>query len=189
MRSMRLTLCAGAMAAAAFTPAAYASEASPADAGPAGVSVNPVSPSAGSDVRLRAEGCAGRTGTAASDAFVSDVRLAGAGGGGLVGDTRVRTALRPGSYGVRVDCDGHHDRVRGTVTVPAPHSSPSVAAFASPVAPVNAGGGGTARLAAAHDAHAAGPGTRQAVVGLVLAGAAAVAVAIRSARRGDDGRD
>ncbi|MFD8740410.1 hypothetical protein ACFV06_36620, partial [Streptomyces sp. NPDC059618] len=181
---MRLTLCAGAVVAAAFTPAAYA-----ADAGPAGVSVNPVSPAGGSDVRLRAMGCAGRTGTAASDAFVADARLTGPGGGGLVGDTRVRTALRPGSYGIRVDCDGHRDRVTGTLTVPAPDSSPSVAPPASPVAPVNAGGGGTARLAAAASAHAAGPGIKQAVVGLVLASVAAIAVVVRGARRGDDGRD
>ncbi|MFB7243266.1 hypothetical protein ACFCYX_12460 [Streptomyces populi] len=182
MRSMRLTLCAGAVVAAAVTPAAYA-----ADAGPGGVSVTPASPASGSDIRLWATGCAGRTGTAVSDAFVSDARLTGAGGGGLVGDTRVRTALRPGSYGVRVDCDGH--RVTGTVTVPAPGSSPRVSAPASPVAPVNAGGGGTARLAAADDARAVGPGTRQAVVGLVLASVAAVVVVVRSARRGDDGRD
>lgn len=184
MRSKRLTLCAGAVVAAAFTPAAYA-----ADAGPAGVSVNPAYPAAGSDIRLRAMGCAGRTGSAVSDAFVSDARLTGGGGGGLVGDTRVRTALRPGNYGIQVDCDGHRDRVKGVLTVPAADSSPSVVTPASPVAPVNAGGGGTATLAAGDDAHAAGPGTRQAVVGLVLATAAAIAVAVRSARRGDDGRD
>ncbi|MET8135792.1 hypothetical protein [Streptomyces sp. NPDC005251] len=183
MRSMRLTLCAGAVVAAAFTPAAYA-----ADAAPAGVSVTPASPAPGSDIQLRAMGCAGRTGTAASDAFVSDARLTGGGGGGLVGETRVRTSLRPGSYDIRVDCDGHRDRVSGTVTVPAPDSSPSASAPASPIAPVHAGGGGTARLASV-DAHAAGPGTRQAVVGLVLASVAAVVVAIRSARRGHDGRD
>ncbi|MGW0966726.1 hypothetical protein [Streptomyces sp. NPDC002516] len=184
MRSVRLTLCAGAVVAAALTPAAYAAE-----AGPAGVSVNPVSPAAGSDIRLRAMGCAGRTGTAASDAFVSVARLTGPGGGGLVGDTRVRSALPPGSYGIRVDCDGHRDRVEGTVTVPAPDAAPRGSAPASPVAPVNAGGGGTARLAAAEEAHAAGPGVKQAVVGLVLASVAAIAVAVRSARRGDDGRD
>ncbi|MGW7606330.1 hypothetical protein ACWGKW_03420 [Streptomyces sp. NPDC054766] len=184
MRSMRLTLCAGAVVAAAFTPAAYA-----ADAGPAGISVTPAFPAAGSDVQLRAMGCAGRTGTAASDAFVSDARLTGGGGGGLVGETRVRTALRPGSYDIRVDCDGHRDRVKGTVTVPVPDSAPSVSAPASPIAPVHAGGGGTARLATVDDARVAGPGTRQAVVGLVLASVAVVAVAVRSARRGHDGRD
>ncbi|WP_405917026.1 MULTISPECIES: hypothetical protein [unclassified Streptomyces] len=181
---MRLTLCAGAVVAAAFPPAAYA-----ADAGPAGLSVTPASPAAGSDIQLRAMGCKGRTGTAASDAFVSDARLTGGGGGGLVGETRVRTALRPGSYAVHVDCDGHRDRVGGKVTVPAPDSTPSVSAPASPIAPVHAGGGGTARFASVADAHAAGPDTRQAVVGLVLASVAAVVVVVRGARRGHDGRD
>jgi hypothetical protein len=181
---MRLTLCAGAVVAAAFTPAAYA-----VGTGPAGVSVTPGSPAAGSDIQLRAMGCAGRTGAAASDAFVSDAWLTGGGGGGLVGETRVRTALRPGSYDIRVDCDGHRDRVKGMVTVPVRDSSPRASVPASPVAPVHAGGGGTARLATVGDARVAGPGTRQTVVGLVLASVAAVAVAVRSARRGHDGRD
>ncbi|WP_406366400.1 hypothetical protein [Streptomyces sp. NBC_00645] len=183
MRSMRLTLCAGAVVAAAFTPAAYA-----ADAGPAGISVTPASPGPGSDIRLRVMGCAGRTGTAVSDAFVSDARLTGGGGGGLTGETRVRTSLHPGSFPVEVDCDGHSGRVKGTVTVAAPDSTPSVSPPASPIAPVHAGGGGTAHLASA-DARAAGPGTGQAVVGLVLASVAAAAVAVRSARRGHDSRD
>ncbi|MET7738739.1 hypothetical protein [Streptomyces sp. NPDC005385] len=182
MRSVRLTLCAGAVVAAAFTPVAHA-----ADAGPAGVSVTPAGPAFGGDVRLRAMGCAGRTGTAVSDAFVSDARLTGP-GGGLVGETRVRTSLHPGSYPVEVDCDGHSDRVRGTVTVADPAASPAVTAPASPVAPVHAGGGATAHFGSV-DAREAGPGTRQAVTGLVLAGVAAVAVAVRSARRGQDGRD
>ncbi|MFE9807995.1 hypothetical protein [Streptomyces sp. NPDC005548] len=183
MRSVRLTLCAGAVVAAAFTPVAHA-----ADAGPAGVSVTPAGPAFGSDVRLRAMGCAGRTGTAVSDAFVSDARLTGPGGGGLVGETRVRTTLHPGSYPVEVDCDGHSDRVTGTVTVADPAASPAVTAPASPVAPVHAGGGATAHFGSV-DAREAGPGTRQAVTGLILAGVAAVAVAVRSARRGQDGRD
>jgi hypothetical protein len=225
--------------AAAFPPAAYA-----ADAGPAGVSVTPASPAVGTDIQVRAMGCGGRTGTAASDAFVSDALLTGGGGAGLIGETRVRTSLAPGSYGIEVDCAGHAGRVRGTVTVGAPHdsvpqdsaahdsapgitvphdsdpqdsvphdfaphdsdphdsdpqdSAPGVtaprdsasrdSAPASPVAPVHAGGGGTARLAAT-DARVAGPGTKQAVIGLVLAGVAAVAVAVRSARRGHDRRD
>jgi hypothetical protein len=54
---------------------------------------------------------------------------------------------------------------------------------------VHAGGGGTARFASVADAHAAGPDTRQAVVGLVLASVAAVVVVVRGARRGHDGRD
>ncbi len=54
--------------------------------------------------------------------------------------------------------------------------------LASPVAPVHAGGGGAARFASV-DARSSSPGTKHAVIGLVLASAAAVAVAVRSARR------
>ncbi|MFG2308450.1 hypothetical protein ACGFS9_07120 [Streptomyces sp. NPDC048566] len=183
MRSVRLTLCAGAVVAAVFPPVAHA-----ADTGPAGLSVTPAGPASGSDIRLRATGCAGRTGTAVSAAFVADARLTGGAGGGLVGETRVRSTVRPGSYPVEVTCDGRTDRVRGTVTVADPAATPTATAPASPVAPVRAGGGATAHFGSV-DAHEAGPGTRQAVTGLVLAGVAAVAVAVRSSRRGQDGRD
>ncbi|MGW6547877.1 hypothetical protein ACWGBH_34270, partial [Streptomyces massasporeus] len=54
---------------------------------------------------------------------------------------------------------------------------------ASPVAPVQAGGGGAAELVAAEE-RGAGPGTAQGVTGLVLAGVAAVVVALRGLRRG-----
>lgn len=188
MGSWKLTLCAGVLAAAALTPTAYATVPR-SDA--AGVFLTPASPAPGSDVRLRAQGCAGGTGTAVSTAFVADARLTGA-GGVLTGDTRVRSSLAPGTYDVTVGCDGGQD-VRGTFTVAAAaRPLATLSAPASPVAPVRAGGGGTAPASenAGHteamDARAAGPGTRQAVVGLVLAGVAAVAVALRSARRGRD---
>ncbi|MFF5086859.1 hypothetical protein [Streptomyces niveus] len=62
----------------------------------------------------------------------------------------------------------------------AAHASES--ASASPVAPVRAGGGGrTSTTDMAADR--AGPSTPHTVIGLVLAGVAAVAVAVRSARR------
>ncbi|KAF5997017.1 hypothetical protein ACFTZF_34795 [Streptomyces mirabilis] len=192
----RLTLCAGAVLAAAFTPAAYAAD--------GGVSVSPVSPAPGSDVQLRALGCTGTTGTAVSTAFVADARLTGQ-GGVLVGDTRVRSSATPGSYEVKVSCDGRQNRVSGTVTVTAPGGPTSLRSvlavptaltsalalpngLASPVAPVHAGGGGTAHFASV-DARSSSPGTKHAVIGLVLASAAAVAVAVRSARRGHDTRD
>ncbi|MFF7879354.1 hypothetical protein ACH40F_14325 [Streptomyces sp. NPDC020794] len=192
----RLTLCAGAVLAAAFTPAAYAAD--------GGVSVSPVSPAPGSDIQLRALGCTGTTGTAVSTAFVADARLTGQ-GGVLVGDTRVRSSAAAGTYEVKVSCDGRQDRVTGTVTVAAaggPTSLRSALAvptplrsalalptgLASPVAPVHAGGGGTAHFASV-DARSSSPGTKHAVIGLVLASAAAVAVAVRSARRGHDTRD
>ncbi|MFJ4278871.1 hypothetical protein [Streptomyces massasporeus] len=54
---------------------------------------------------------------------------------------------------------------------------------ASPVAPVQAGGGGAAELVAAEE-RGAGPGTAQGVTGLALAGVAALVVALRGLRRG-----
>ncbi|MFF3907285.1 hypothetical protein ACFYZJ_15110 [Streptomyces sp. NPDC001848] len=59
-------------------------------------------------------------------------------------------------------------------------SSPSSAS--SPVAPVHAGGGGTAD-ASSDDPRVPGPGLRQAVIGLILAGVAGVVVVARGARR------
>ncbi|KAA0930388.1 hypothetical protein [Streptomyces apricus] len=214
MSSLRLTLCAGAAVAALTGPAplAYAADGD--------VSVTSGAPVPGSDIRLRVQGCAGKSGTAASEAFVADARLSG-GPGALTGGTRVRSTLDPGSYGVTVTCEGSGDEVAGTVTVVDKNDkkqhdkqrqqeqekqknkqdeqaqnrkqeqnqkqepgqgSREWGAPASPVAPVHAGGGGTSRLAAA-EARSEGPGTRHAVVGLVLAGVAAVAVAVRSARR------
>lgn len=175
MGSLKVTLCTGAAIFAALTPTAYA-----ADGG--GVTVTPASPAPGADVALRISGCAGTTGTAASDAFVADARLVGA-AGTLAGETRVRGTLKPGNYDVKITCGSM--TVKGAITVvenasQSPSAPPSTPA--SPVAPVHAGGGGTAHLAAV-DARAAGPGTGQAVVGLLLAGVAAAAVALRSARR------
>ncbi|WP_405948232.1 hypothetical protein OG588_18300 [Streptomyces prunicolor] len=185
MGSLKVTLCAfAAVVLATLTPTAYA-----ADGG--GVSVTPASPAPGGEVALKISGCAGTTGSAASDAFVADAKLVGA-AGTLAGETRVRSSLAPGSYDVKITCGSV--TVKGAIKVvanasqssqqsqspSAPPSSPSTPA--SPVAPVHAGGGGTAHLAAV-DARAAGPGTAHAVVGLLLAGVAATAVALRSARR------
>lgn len=192
MGSLRLTLCAGVVAAAALAPAAYAAE------GP-GISSAPASPAPGTDVRLTVRGCSGMTGTAESDAFVAQARLVGE-DGVLTGDTRVRSALPPGSYTITVDCDDRE--IKGSVAVagatasvastPSGQASPSGPASAvptvpptapsSPVAPVRAGGGGTARKPSA-DARVAGPGTLHAIIGLVLAGVALAAVVARGARR------
>ncbi|MGW0496998.1 hypothetical protein ACWD0Z_16630 [Streptomyces sp. NPDC003007] len=65
---------------------------------------------------------------------------------------------------------------------PSSLSSHRPGAPASPVAPVQAGGGGAAALVAAED-RGTGPGTAQGVTGLVLAGVAAVVVAWRGVRR------
>ncbi|MEV7891400.1 hypothetical protein ACWD3I_00980 [Streptomyces sp. NPDC002817] len=174
MGSLRLTLCTALLAVTALTtPAAHAADG-------AAVAVTPSSPAPGTDIALRVSGCADRTGTAVSAAFVADVRLTG-GDGTLVGETRVRTELRAGSYDVQVTCgDTSHKAAVTVVPEPSPHTSP--------VAPVHAGGGGTAHLAAV-DARAAGPGTAQAVTGLVLAGVAAAAVVVLRRVRRSRGTD
>ncbi|MFE9019099.1 hypothetical protein ACFYNL_11080 [Streptomyces sp. NPDC007808] len=171
MGSLRVTLCAiAALGAVAVSPAAHATD--------GGVSVSPSSPHAGSDVALLVSGCPRQSATAASPAFVADARLtAGTDGTALVGESRIRSTLREGTYDVKVAC-GDASRT-GALTVTRPGTKP---APASPLAPVAAGGGGAAHLAVV-DARAAGPGTAHTVTGLVLAGVAATAVALRSARR------
>ncbi|WP_329442690.1 hypothetical protein [Streptomyces canus] len=178
MGSLRLTLCTAVLAVAAFTPAAQA-----ADGG--SVSVTPTSPAAGADLTLRVTGCAGKTATAASAAFVADARLTGA-DGSLVGETRVRSSIEPGPYDVQITCADF--QVKGRITVVAAEGAGATAAatataLATPVAPVNAGGGWTATHLSAMEPQPTGPGTGQTVTGLVLAGVAAVAVVLRRSRR------
>ncbi|OKK07683.1 hypothetical protein AMK26_00890 [Streptomyces sp. CB03234] len=143
--------------------------------------VVPATTKPGGDVDIQVHGCKGKHGSVRSKAFVADAELSGrqGKGGPLYGDTTVKSRLDSGSYPLTVHCDGrdHHDA--GTVHV-THHPAPS------PVAPVRAGGGGTAVLAA--DAprggtEEQGPSTPHTVIGLVLAGVAAVAVAFRSTRR------
>ncbi|MER5882784.1 hypothetical protein ABT160_03050 [Streptomyces sp. NPDC001941] len=142
------------------------------------VTVTPSSATAGTDVDVRVSGCKGTTGAAKSKAFVSEAELSGRDGGDypLFGDTTIRSQVSDGTYDVSVTCDGHnHDNV-GVVHVF--HKDPM------PVHPVHAGGGGaSAQLASDAGATEEGPGTPHTVIGLVLAGVAAVAVAFRSVRR------
>ncbi|WP_327183270.1 hypothetical protein [Streptomyces sp. NBC_01334] len=201
MGSLKITLCAGVAAVAAvLIPTAYASGEGSGDRG-GSVSITPSTPAPGAEVTLKVSGCGGRTATAASAAFVADAQLAGT-GGTLVGDTRVRSSIGTGTYDVQITCVDF--KVKGRVKVVAVSSAESSETSessdfessepygpstpASPVAPVHAGGGGTAALAplaAADEAQAQGhgPGTAQAVVGLVLAGVAAAAVVFRGVHR------
>ncbi|MGC0403082.1 hypothetical protein RKD27_005726 [Streptomyces sp. SAI-126] len=172
MGSTRVTLCTAVLAVAAFAPAAQA-----ADGG--SVSVTPSTPAAGADLALRVTGCAGKTATAASAAFVADARLTGS-GGSLAGETRVRSSIEPGSYDVKITCADF--QVKGRITVVAAKGDHATAP-ATPAAPVNAGGGWTATHLSGMEPHATGPGTGHAVTGLVLAGVAAVAVVLRRSRR------
>ncbi|MFD4258340.1 hypothetical protein ACFWR9_12090 [Streptomyces sp. NPDC058534] len=184
MGSLKVTLCAGATLAAALAPVAPAAHA----ADGAGVSVSPSSPAPGGDVELRVPGCTEKTAVAVSAAFVSDARLTlAARDGVLVGTGTLRSGMEAGAYAVRVTCGD--DARNGTVNV---GERRRPAAPASPVAPVHAGGGGSAQLAAAdsrEEARPEPPGTAHTVTGLVLAGIAAVAVALRSVRSRSRGTD
>ncbi|GAA2452999.1 hypothetical protein [Streptomyces lavendulocolor] len=143
--------------------------------------VVPATTRPGEDVDVRVHGCRGEHGSVRSKAFVADAELSGreGKGGPLHGDTTVKSHLDTGTYPLTVHCDGrdHHD----ASTVHVTHHTP-----ATPVAPVRAGGGGAAPMAAdapRGDTEGQGPGTPHTVIGLVLAGVAAVAVAFRSTRR------
>ncbi|WEO97211.1 hypothetical protein A6P39_026125 [Streptomyces sp. FXJ1.172] len=114
MGSLRLTVCTGILAVAAFAPAAHA-----ADGG--AVSVTPGSPAPGTDVALRVRGCSGPEGTAVSPAFVTDARLTGS-RGALAGQTRVRSSLTPGAYDVKITCADYV--MIGRITVADPGNGP-----------------------------------------------------------------
>ncbi|GHJ90617.1 hypothetical protein SNE510_01360 [Streptomyces sp. NE5-10] len=153
------------------------------------VTVTPSTAAPGADVDVRAQGCEGTTGAAKSPAFVADAELTGRDGGdhAVFGGATVRTGLEDGTYKVSVTCDGHDHPDVGTLTVRRHHERPTHPPV--PVAPVRAGGGGTAAFAApaapgvAQTASEDGLGTPYTLLGLGMAGAAAVAVAFRSSRR------
>ncbi|GAA3121788.1 hypothetical protein ACFQ0X_27480 [Streptomyces rectiviolaceus] len=175
MRRGTLTLrgIAGAVVLAAL-PIAAATPAHAHDEGKVHATVTPSSAAPGAKVEISVSGCEGTTGSAGSGAFTGDAKLTGRDGGkySLNGSATLRDGVE-GSHDVTVICDGHPHQGVGTVQI-VPNNP-------APVSPVRAGGGGTAQLAA--HAQEAGPGTRHAVIGLVLAGVAAVAVAFRSVRR------
>lgn len=178
MRSLQLALCAGVVVAAVVAPAGVAH----ADNGADGrVIVTPSTIAPGGEVDLRVDVCKGREATGTSDAFSSSALFSPAAElGDLFGEARIRSDAKPGDHEIWVKCKGG-GRASGMVTV-VHHHSPThhPAHHATPVAPVHAGGGGTAEVAAAEEG---GPGTPHTVIGLVLAGVAAVAVAYRSVRR------
>lgn len=179
MRSMPLTVCAAAAVAAIALPAPAALADSEHNEHKGSVSVSPSTVAPGGEVELWVDACGkGRSARGSSEAFVSEARFAPAGDKGLYAEARIRSDAAPRSYDIRVTCKDGHGKATGTVTV-VHRGEPS------PIAPVRAGGGGTAALAEQADqgAQEGGPGTRHAVTGLALAAAAAVAVALRSARR------
>ncbi|MEW2632046.1 hypothetical protein AB0903_10370 [Streptomyces sp. NPDC048389] len=177
--------------------------------------VSPAAIAPGGEVEIRVVGCRDRSGGARSEAFATEAALSPKGRDGwLAGTARIRSDAKPGTYDVRVRCDLREHRGTGSVDVTRHHSKPhppepapsksfghdepgpphpppthpsASGTHASPVAPVQAGGGGAAAVLAAPvstvDVDETGPSTSQTVTGLVLAGAAAIAVAVRSSRR------
>ncbi|MEV8014960.1 hypothetical protein AB0O76_01065 [Streptomyces sp. NPDC086554] len=144
------------------------------DQGKVHATITPSSAEPGSRVEVSVTGCEGTTGVASSGAFTGEVKLTGRDGDkySLNGSAMIKNDIG-GTYDVTVICDGHPHQGAGSVQVG--QNTPA------PEAPVRAGGGGTAQVAVT--AEEEGPGTLHAVIGLVLAGVAAVAVAVRSVRR------
>ncbi|MEN8650219.1 hypothetical protein ABCR94_06130 [Streptomyces sp. 21So2-11] len=181
MRSALLALRAAGVAAvlmAAPATAAYAHDS-------VSIQVTPSTIAPGGEVELRVSDCKGTTGVARSSAFSrGETNLNGKDGreNPLYGEARINSSIGAGTYEISVDCDGHNHNKVGTVTVVHHQPTHQPTQHATPVSPVHAGGGGTAQLAS-ETAEGDGPGTRHTVIGLVLAGVAAVAVAFRSVRR------
>ncbi|MBB4892216.1 hypothetical protein FHS39_001227 [Streptomyces olivoverticillatus] len=178
MDSVRFALCAAVAAVAVCAGPAHASD------GPATMSgtieLTPVTSRPGAEVQLRVSGCRSERATATSEAFVSDARLA-KDSAGLFAEATIRKTVGAGTYPVVVNCDGYNATALGRLTVVTdgrelPETQPATDVrdarpargehrqAATPVAPVPAGGGGTAHAAAAE-----APGTP----GLVLAGTTA----------------
>ncbi|KIF69742.1 hypothetical protein HY68_15985 [Streptomyces sp. AcH 505] len=204
MRSRLLALRAAGMIAILVAAPAISVTAAQAHDG-VSVTVTPSTIAPGGEVQLKVDGCKKNWANVSSDAFVADVDLSGGKNHDrdhesrlpLYGSATIRSSADKGSYEINVNCDGHDHSGVGNVQIvhKSDHHNDHSGdhSYPQPVAPVGAGGGGTATLAsgdrsdsrsdAQNSAQASGAGTQHALIGLVLAGVAAVAVAFRSARR------
>ncbi|MEV4501263.1 hypothetical protein [Streptomyces klenkii] len=120
MDSVRLALCGALAAVAVCAPPAHADDEPATMSGT--IELTPVSSHPGGQVQLRVAGCSGDRATAASEAFVSDARLA-RDSAGLFAAAAVRSSVDPGVYPVRVTCDGEDAVAEGKLTV-VPHGKP-----------------------------------------------------------------
>lgn len=172
MRLISVTLCAATVAAATLFPATVAM----AGDEPGTVTVNPSVIAPGEDVDLRVH-CGGGKIIGTSAVFAAKVEFSPAADkGAMYAEARIKADVTADDYPVEVWCKGR--KSTGMITV-VRHSGRTVP---TPTAPVHAGGGGAAMVATDRD----GAATRNALVGLVLAGAAAVTVTARSFRRRRD---
>ncbi|MFI9624885.1 hypothetical protein [Streptomyces sp. NPDC052042] len=142
------------------------------------LTVTPSVVAPGGEVALRLDGCGGKGAEGGSDAFVSQARFTPAADGGLFARAWIGADVVPGDHDIRVVCADGTDGATGTVTV----AVAGRAAAASPLAPVRAGGGGTAVLTD-REARRSGPGVAHAVIGLTLAAVTVTAFVLRSATR------
>ncbi|MFH0244185.1 hypothetical protein ACGRHY_17595 [Streptomyces sp. HK10] len=151
------------------------------------VRVTPAKVRPGTEIELWAVSCKGTVATARSEAFVADALLApGADRGGLRGEAVVRSDAEPREYRITVECMGV--KVTGRVTVHHSGSGPASGGpshhatdpAVSPVAPVPAGGGGTAK-AAGDEGGEAGPSALHTALGAGLAGTATLVALWRAA--------
>ncbi|MFJ8854550.1 hypothetical protein [Streptomyces sp. NPDC102437] len=195
MRSTTLTFCAAAVVAATLVPASAAladsGSGSAQEKGRTSLTVTPASVGPGGETDLRLEGCKGREATGESEVFVSEAHFSPAADGSLFAEARISSDASPGEHGIRITCKDDKAEKAGKAEKGAEADKGAEAAGtvtvvdrgrATPLAPVAAGGGGTA-LITDREAEQQGPGTIHAVIGLALAAVAAVAVAFRSARR------
>jgi hypothetical protein len=190
MRRFGVTFCAAAAVATTVLIPATAATAATADSEPTGsVTITPSVIAPGESADLRVSVCSGEKAVGTSAAFVSEAQFAPAADGGLFAEMKIRSDAKAKEYPVEVTCQDSAGKAAGVITVTrAEHHHQHHTQPLEPVAPVHAGGGGAALLAA-EGAHEQGPGTRHAVIGLVLAGVAAVAVAGRSVRRRRQGSE
>ncbi|MFI6682518.1 hypothetical protein [Streptomyces sp. NPDC050485] len=198
MRIRSITICA-AVAAAALTvlPASLAV----AESEPHGsVRATPSTTAPGAEVDLRVSVCGGHEAVGTSDAFVSEARFTPDHDGGLFAQARIRSDAQDRDYDIWVNCKDSSGKASGRITVVhggdhhdhgggrdhdhggGDHDHGDHRDHTTPFRPVHAGGGGAAPLASSA-VREEGPGTKHAVIGLVLAAVAAVAVAGRSVRR------
>ncbi|GAA3737982.1 hypothetical protein [Streptomyces tremellae] len=145
--------------------------------------VTPTAIAAQGQVQIKVDGCRDGRAKVTSSAFAEAVTVSGS-QHTMYGDVSIKSWMAAGGYDISVDCDGHHHgNVGHFQVVGGGHDHPA------PHAPVHAGGGGTAVVAAdagnarAEGSTQSGPGTPFTLAGLALAGVAAVTVAYRTTQR------
>ncbi|WP_413809236.1 hypothetical protein [Streptomyces sp. OE57] len=180
MRIVALTLCSAACAAVAAVTAAAPALAEQRHSATTTIRISPRALAPGAEVEVWAFGCPDRLATASSPVFVDDAELTPE-GDALFSEATIRSTAAKGAHRVTLDCaDGGLVREDGTgadgVGGEGQGGAGGVALAVerppSPVAPVHAGGGGTAPDEARRrdDIGAAE------AYGLVLSGGTAVAV-------------